>query len=63
MADNRQERAKRYLLGQMSEQEVIEFEAQYFSNDDLFEEMTSVENEMIDSPLRVQNVDPAMKGN
>ena len=36
----------------MPEQEAIEFEAQYFSDDDLFEEMTSVENELIDSFVR-----------
>lgn len=52
MTDSRQERAKRYLLGQMPEQEALEFEAQYFADDELFEEMAALENEMVDSFAR-----------
>ncbi len=52
MADNRHERTKRYLLGQMSEQEVVEFEVQYFTDDDLFQEMSALEDEMIDRFVR-----------
>jgi hypothetical protein len=36
----------------MSEQEVIEFEAQYFTDDDLFEEMSALEDEMVDGFVR-----------
>jgi hypothetical protein len=36
----------------MPEQEVIEFEAQYFTDDDLFEEMAALEDEMIDCFVR-----------
>jgi hypothetical protein len=36
----------------MPKQEVIEFEAQYFADDDLFEEMAGLEDEMIDCFVR-----------
>lgn len=52
MIDNRQEQARRYLLGQMSEEEAAQFEAQYFVDDNLLEEMTGLEDEMLDSFVR-----------
>jgi len=48
----REDRAIRYLLGKMSELEENQFEAQYFADDDLFEEMVGLENELIDSYVR-----------
>lgn len=52
MVNNRQEQARLYLLGQMSEQEAAQFEAQYFADDELFQEMQGVEDEMLDSFVR-----------
>jgi hypothetical protein len=52
VANNRQERTRRYLLGEMPEQEALEFEAQYFTDNDLFEEMTEAEDDLIESFVR-----------
>jgi len=41
-----------YLLGQMSPEQRTEFEEQYLSNDDLFEELEAAENDMIDAYIR-----------
>src|SRR5882672_1685586 len=41
-----------YLLGRVSLQERAEFEEQYLSNDDLFEEVVAAENDMIDAYVR-----------
>jgi hypothetical protein len=54
----REERAIRYLLGRMSEHEENEFEAQYFADDNLFEEMVGLENELIDSYVRGELSEP-----
>jgi len=51
-ANTRQETARRYLLGQMSQEEATEFESEFFADDDLFEEMSSLENDLIDSFVR-----------
>ena len=39
VTDNRKDRARRYLLGRMSDQEMVEFELQYFADHNLFEEI------------------------
>src|ERR1700694_2291053 len=52
VVENRQEQARRYLLGQMSEEEAVQFEGQYFVDNDVFEEMTGLEDEMLDSFVR-----------
>jgi hypothetical protein len=52
METSRQEKSMRYLLGKLSGQEVAEFEAQCFEDDDLFHEVTGLENDLIHSYLR-----------
>jgi hypothetical protein len=52
VVENRQEQARRYLLGQMSEEDAVQFEDQYFVDNDVFEEMTGLEDEMLDSFVR-----------
>jgi len=47
-----QERALRYLLGKMSDPELAEFESQCFADNEIFEEMSSLENDLIDSYVR-----------
>lgn len=42
----------RYLLGKLPEQELVQFEAQCFEDDDLFHEVTGLENDLIHSYLR-----------
>jgi anti-sigma factor RsiW len=42
----------RYLLGQLTEQETAEFEAQCFQDDGLFHEMTDLENDLLHSYVR-----------
>lgn len=41
-----------YLLGKLSEQELAEFEAHCFEDDDLFHEVSDLENDLIHSYLR-----------
>jgi hypothetical protein len=43
---------KRYLLGNMSHEERVRFEDEYFADADLFEEFISTENDLIDSFVR-----------
>lgn len=52
MTSSRQERALQYLLGKLPEQEAVEFEEQCFADDALFEEMSALENDLIDSFVR-----------
>src|SRR6266849_4815259 len=52
MEGGQQERALRYLLGHMSEPETITFEEEYFENDDLFQQMVEVQNDLVDSYVR-----------
>lgn len=52
LTNSPQDRARRYLLGKMSEQETVEFESQFFVDHDLFEELAGLENELIDSFVR-----------
>jgi len=40
---------RRYLLGQMDEDERAEFEEKYFADDELFEELVEVENDLVDA--------------
>src|SRR5258708_7314132 len=47
-----QERDLRYLLGKMSDQELAEFESQCFADNEIFEEMSGLENDLIDSYVR-----------
>jgi hypothetical protein len=42
----------RYLLGQVSQEERDSFEDQYLADDDLFEELITAENDLIDSYVR-----------
>ena len=51
-ANARNDKAIRYLLGKMSEQEESQFEAQYFADNDLFEEMIGLENDLLESYAR-----------
>jgi anti-sigma factor RsiW len=46
------ESIKKYLLGRMSTAERRQFESQYFTDNDLFHELISVEDELIDSYVR-----------
>jgi anti-sigma factor RsiW len=50
--DPKDRRLMGYLLGQLSEQERIEFEDRYFSDDALFEYLGAVETELIDAYAR-----------
>jgi hypothetical protein len=52
METSRQEKTMRYLLGKLSGQEIAEFETQCFEDDDLFHEVTGLENDLIHSYLR-----------
>src|SRR5947207_4975215 len=52
MADAKQERARQYLIGEMSDEERIRFEQEYFEDDDLFEELDLVENDLTDFYVR-----------
>ncbi len=52
MTGSHQERALRYLLGKMSDQELAEFESQCFADNEIFEEMSGLENDLIDSYVR-----------
>ena len=52
MAHSQREKALQYLLGELPEQHAVEFEAQYFTDDNLFEETCALENELIDSFVR-----------
>src|SRR5258708_23121001 len=47
-----QERALRYLLGKMSDPELAEFESQCFADNEIFEEMSGLEDDLIDSYVR-----------
>jgi len=49
MVTTQGESAFRYLLGHLSEAEAVEFEKQYFVDDSLFEEMSVLENDLVDS--------------
>lgn len=49
---NREDLIKRYLLGEMPDDERVPFEAQYFSQDDLFEELLAAEDDLIDDYAR-----------
>jgi len=51
----------RYLLGSLSTDEALELERQYFSDDQLFEELEIVETELIESYLRGQLSDKDRK--
>lgn len=44
--------AKRYLLGLLSPEEVARFEQRYFADDSLFEEMETVEDQLVDAYVR-----------
>ena len=46
--------AKRYLLGMLSPEEGEHFEQRYFADDSLFEEMETVEDQLIDAYVRGQ---------
>jgi len=50
--ESRQNKSLRYLLGELTEQEMSEFEAQCFENDELFHEMTELENDLLLSYVR-----------
>ena len=52
MASSRHEKALQYLLGMLPQREAEEFEEQCFADDDLFEEMSALENDLIDSFVR-----------
>lgn len=52
MMETRQNKSLRYLLGKLTEQETSEFEAQCFENDELFHEMTELENDLLLSYVR-----------
>jgi len=54
MADEREQKRwmTRYLFGQLSEQERSEFEDSYLNDPELFEELASVEDELVRSYLR-----------
>lgn len=52
MENDRRERARQYLMGDLSEQEAIEFEDQYFADNELFHEMTGLEDDLLDSYVR-----------
>jgi len=52
VASSRHERALQYLLGELPEQEAVEFEEQCFADDALFEETSALENDLIDSFVR-----------
>jgi len=52
MVSSQRERAMQYLLGKLPEQEAAAFEEQCFLDDDLFEEMTALENDLLDSFVR-----------
>jgi hypothetical protein len=42
----------RYLLGQLSEEEETQFEERYFSDDQVFEDLQTIETELIDSYVK-----------
>lgn len=52
MTASHQERARRYLLGKMSDAELAEFESLCFADNEIFEEMSGLENDLIDSYVR-----------
>src|SRR5258708_8424536 len=47
-----QERALRYLLGKMSDPELAEFDSQCFADNEIFEEMPGLEDDLSDSYVR-----------
>jgi len=52
VSNSRRVRALEYLLGELPEQEAVEFEEQCFVDDNLFEETSALENDLIDSFVR-----------
>lgn len=52
MSDSQRGRALQYLLGELPEPEAVQFEEEYFNDDELFEETSALENELIDSFVR-----------
>lgn len=44
----------RYLLGELSEQEQLQFEGKYFGDDDWFEQLLAIEDELIDDYVQGQ---------
>jgi len=52
VAHSQRETALQYLLGELPEQHAMEFEEQWFAGDNLFEETSALENELVDSFIR-----------
>lgn len=52
VSNSQRERALEYLLGELPESEAAEFEEQCFIDDELFEETSALENDLIDSFVR-----------
>jgi hypothetical protein len=52
VSNSQRERALEYLLGELPEQEAAEFEELCFVDDELFEETSALENDLIDSFVR-----------
>jgi len=52
LMETRPDKSMRYLLGRLTEQGMAEFEAQCFEDDDLFHELTEMENDLLHSYVR-----------
>jgi len=52
MIHSLQKKALRYLLGLCSLREAVEVEKRYFTDDDFFEELSALENELMDAFVR-----------
>src|SRR5215471_8299970 len=52
MESARQEKSMRYLLGRFSGEEMAEFEAQCFEDEELFAEMVELESDLLHSYIR-----------
>ena len=49
---------KRYLLGDVSDEEQIRLEECYFVDDDVFEQLSALEDELIDDYVRGELAEP-----
>lgn len=56
-----EEKMINYLLGQLSEVETYRFEEQYFTNDEVFDQLLTVKSELIDRYLHSQLNAPQMR--
>jgi|GEM_PF-3357127 len=60
MSETKQLHLRRYLLGQLNEQERDELAEEYFTNEELFDELLEIENELFDQCAR-DELSPAEK--